>query len=45
MVRWRRGEEWSPWNCVLLTREEAQAHLRLEEVEMVRVWGGGGVRG
>lgn len=30
LVRWRRHEQWSPWNCVLLTRSEAEAHCRLE---------------
>lgn len=30
LVRWRRHEVWSPWNCVLLTRAEAEAHCRLD---------------
>jgi len=30
LVRWRRNEPWSPWNCVLLTRAEAEAHCRLD---------------
>lgn len=30
LVRWRRDEPWSPWNCVLLTRAEAEAHCRLD---------------
>lgn len=30
LVRWRRNEPWSPWNCVLLTRSEAAAHCRLD---------------
>ncbi|KAF0760365.1 IQ and ubiquitin-like domain-containing protein [Aphis craccivora] len=30
LVRWRRQEPWSPWNCVLLTRAEAEAHCRLD---------------
>ncbi|XP_002734642.2 IQ motif and ubiquitin-like domain-containing protein [Saccoglossus kowalevskii] len=33
LVRWDRGEEWSPWNCILLTKDEAAAHVKLEEVE------------
>jgi hypothetical protein len=33
LVRWEAGQQWSPWNTVLLTREEAQAHTRLERVE------------
>ncbi|KAL5242637.1 hypothetical protein ACI65C_010047 [Semiaphis heraclei] len=30
LVRWRPHEPWSPWNCVLLTRAEAEAHCRLD---------------
>lgn len=30
LVRWRRNEPWSPWNCVLLTKTEAEAHCRLD---------------
>lgn len=30
LVRWRQNEPWSPWNCILLTRSEAEAHCRLE---------------
>ena len=26
LVRWNKCEEWSPWNCILLTKEEASAH-------------------
>lgn len=29
LVRWRADEPWSPWNCVLLSRAEAEAHVRL----------------
>jgi len=29
-VRWNKHEQWSPWNCVLLTKEEASAHMKLE---------------
>ena len=36
-MRWEREREWSPWNTVLLTREEAQAHSRIERVEEVCV--------
>ncbi|XP_068703334.1 IQ motif and ubiquitin-like domain-containing protein [Montipora foliosa] len=32
LVRWNKYEEWSPWNCVLLTKEEASAHAKLENV-------------
>jgi len=31
LVRWNKVEEWSPWNCVLLTKEEADAHEKLED--------------
>ena len=34
-VRWNRQEEFSPWNCILLTLEEATAHLKIENVEEV----------
>ena len=36
LVRWDRREQWSPWNCILLSKEEAQAHLRLDGLEEVR---------
>ncbi|NWV31345.1 IQUB protein, partial [Grantiella picta] len=29
MVRWNKKCEWSPWNTILLTKEEADAHLKL----------------
>uniref|UniRef100_H2YGU7 IQ motif and ubiquitin-like domain-containing protein n=1 Tax=Ciona savignyi TaxID=51511 RepID=H2YGU7_CIOSA len=32
LVRWDRSEEWSPWNCVLLTKDEASAHSRLDHL-------------
>merc|ERR1739842_195030 len=31
-VRWNKDEEWTPWNCILLTKDEAIAHLRLEHL-------------
>ncbi|XP_029010582.1 IQ and ubiquitin-like domain-containing protein isoform X2 [Betta splendens] len=31
-VRWERGIDWSPWNCILLSREETSAHLEVEDV-------------
>ena len=34
-VRWNKYEHWSPWNCVLLTKEEADAHAKLENVNEV----------
>lgn len=37
LVRWNKYEEWSPWNCILLTKEEASAHAKLENVTEVLV--------
>ncbi|XP_051886494.1 IQ and ubiquitin-like domain-containing protein [Pristis pectinata] len=33
MIRWDKKSEWSPWNCILLTEEEAAAHLKLRDIE------------
>ncbi|XP_070472559.1 IQ motif and ubiquitin-like domain-containing protein isoform X2 [Equus przewalskii] len=33
MVRWDKSLEWSPWNCILLTKDEGAAHLRLASIE------------
>ncbi|XP_052778908.1 IQ and ubiquitin-like domain-containing protein [Mya arenaria] len=33
MVRWNKHEEWSPWNCILLTKDEAAAHDKLVNLE------------
>ena len=35
VVRWDIKHPWSPWNCILLTDEEAQAHVKLENPELV----------
>ena len=35
MVRWDVHQPWLPWNCILLTKEEARAHVELEDPEMV----------
>ncbi|XP_053340517.1 IQ and ubiquitin-like domain-containing protein [Clarias gariepinus] len=32
MVRWDKYCEWSPWNCILLTKEEAAAHLKVRNI-------------
>lgn len=43
MVRWDKSVEWSPWNCILLTKDEGVAHLKLTSIEEVRklnLWGG-----
>ncbi|NXP15520.1 IQUB protein, partial [Thinocorus orbignyianus] len=33
MVRWDKQREWSPWNTILLTKDEADAHLKLCDLE------------
>uniref|UniRef100_A0A1B0A7V4 IQ motif and ubiquitin-like domain-containing protein n=1 Tax=Glossina pallidipes TaxID=7398 RepID=A0A1B0A7V4_GLOPL len=33
LPRWRKNEEWSPWNCVCLTENEARNHYRITELE------------
>lgn len=35
MVRWNKWQEWSPWNAVLLKDDEAEAHLKLSDLEKV----------
>lgn len=37
MVRWDKYHEWSPWNTVLLTKDEAEAHLKLTDLEKVHI--------
>lgn len=32
IVRYNMNEEWSPWNCILLTEEEAAVHSRIENL-------------
>lgn len=34
MCRWRKEENWSPWNCFLLTKEEVKSHLGMENLEV-----------
>ncbi|XP_071484963.1 IQ motif and ubiquitin-like domain-containing protein [Diadema antillarum] len=33
LVRWDKDEEWSPWNCILLTKDEAKAHAQIDDLE------------
>ncbi|KAK2517028.1 Iqub [Columba livia] len=33
MVRWDKRHEWSPWNTILLTKDEADEHLKLCDLE------------
>lgn len=35
LPRWDRREQWSPWNCILITKDEARGHNSLESVEEV----------
>ena len=37
LVRWDRFEQWSPWNCVLLTKEESSAHEKLQNMDEVNI--------
>uniref|UniRef100_A0A8C1KRV9 IQ motif and ubiquitin domain containing n=1 Tax=Cyprinus carpio TaxID=7962 RepID=A0A8C1KRV9_CYPCA len=33
LVWWEKHLDWSPWNCILPTKDEAAAHLKLENIE------------
>eukprot|EP00051_Salpingoeca_urceolata_P001763 m.43885 g.43885 ORF g.43885 m.43885 type:complete len:169 (-) comp11665_c0_seq4:45-551(-) len=33
LTRWRIDEELSPWNCILLTKDEASAHESVADVD------------
>ena len=35
LVRWNKYEQWAPWNTILLTRDESEAHDKLDDVTMV----------
>ncbi|NWW84369.1 IQUB protein, partial [Rhynochetos jubatus] len=35
MVRWDKHHEWSPWNTILLTKDEADTHLKLCNLQKV----------
>ena len=37
LVRWNRGKEWSPWNCILLTKDEAELHMHLDNLNKVNI--------
>ncbi|XP_065667473.1 IQ motif and ubiquitin-like domain-containing protein isoform X5 [Hydra vulgaris] len=30
LVRWNKHKHWSPWNCILLSKDESIAHLKLD---------------
>ena len=36
-VRWNKEDEWTPWNTLLLTLDEAETHLKLRNLELVRI--------
>lgn len=33
MPRWDVNNDWTPWNCILLTEQEAKAHLRTSKAD------------
>lgn len=35
LCRWHVSEDWSPWNCFLVTVQEMKAHLKLQNPEEV----------
>lgn len=35
LPRWNRGDDWSPWNCICLTEQEARAHSKISILENV----------
>ncbi|KAF7394029.1 hypothetical protein HZH68_010848 [Vespula germanica] len=35
LVRYNKHVEWSPWNCILLTEEEAEIHYRIDDFTKV----------
>lgn len=35
LCRWLVSQDWSPWNCFLVTVQEMKAHLKLEHPEQV----------
>ena len=37
LVRWDKHAEWSPWNCILITKEEAASHDKLENLDEVGI--------
>ena len=36
LIRWIHDEEWSPWNCILLTHSEADIHTELSNLFKVK---------
>ncbi|KAF5305485.1 hypothetical protein FQA39_LY01576 [Lamprigera yunnana] len=35
LCRWFKDKEWAPWNCILLTKEEAKIHYQIQKLEDV----------
>lgn len=35
LVRWDKHTQWSPWNCILLTTDEAKSHDKLVSLDEV----------
>ena len=35
LARWDKRQQWAPWNCILITKEEAKAHYKLDRVNEV----------
>lgn len=33
LTRWQKNVEWSPWNCILLSKHEVKAHLKVNNLE------------
>ncbi|KAM4734897.1 IQ motif and ubiquitin-like domain-containing protein isoform 2-T2 [Anableps anableps] len=31
-ARWDHQKDWSPWNCILLSKEETSAHIQVEDI-------------
>lgn len=35
LVRYQKDVEWAPWNCILLTEDEAEVHYRIHDLTTV----------
>ncbi|XP_012532008.2 IQ and ubiquitin-like domain-containing protein [Monomorium pharaonis] len=35
MVRYQKNVEWAPWNCILLTKDEADIHYYINDLAMI----------
>ncbi|XP_015242925.1 PREDICTED: IQ and ubiquitin-like domain-containing protein [Cyprinodon variegatus] len=34
-ARWQRQKDWSPWNCILLSKDESSLHWQIEDIHQV----------